>query len=302
MNKRTPQKHQKSTKHFLDTSVLRPVLLGTHAYRKYFEQQFNDERQYISDYVLMEFRRSYLRNILNFYFMLDMPSIETIGDALKGWSHKFKTSELKAVQQFVGDISDIFRLNRANPKDKSKALREIGRYVNRLEMKSRHTFKNIGRNETDCQRAKIPLSSWKESNMTEMFRLFLQEFNNGTSCRSQCTVGSFFLKRYREQVEAFLKYADTLSNPGKSENKGFMNIVRQLKEAQDEDDFSCRLCEAIGDAVIALEAPRDMRLEHTDHSFDHLCPLLKQPHHKHPSEISVLKNGVDWEGNLKEAR
>ncbi len=292
MNNLTHQDHQKPTKHFLDASVLRPVLLGTHAYRQYFEQQFNDERLYVSAYVLMEFRRSYLRNILNFYFVLDLPSIETIGDALTCWSHKFKSSELKAVLQFAGHIVNTFKFSNEEPRDKDRALREIGRYVKRLEMKSRHAFKNIGSNETGCQRANIPLASRQESDMTAMFRHFLEEFNDAGNCRSQCAVASFFLKRYKNQVEAFLEYADALPHPGKTENRGFIKIAQQLRNAQQEEDFSCRLCEAIGDAVIALETPRDMRLEHTDHSFDHLCQILKQPHHKHPSEIAIVKRDM----------
>ncbi|MEQ8957151.1 MAG: hypothetical protein RLP02_04380 [Coleofasciculus sp. C2-GNP5-27] len=44
----------------------------------------------------------------------------------------------------------------------------------------------------------------------------------------------------------------------------------------------------IGDAVIALNAPRQMQLEHTDNSFDYLCPPIEQPHNKHPSENQVL--------------
>ena len=47
----------------------------------------------------------------------------------------------------------------------------------------------------------------------------------------------------------------------------------------------------IGDAIIALDAPRDMQLEHTDHSFDHLCPPIGQPHRKHPSEQHIVKDG-----------
>jgi hypothetical protein len=221
-----------------------------------------------------------------------MPSIETIGDAVTFWSNKFKSSELKAVLQLIGHIINTCRFDNKNPKDKSKALREIGRYVKRLEMKSRQAFKNIGRNETDCQRAKISLSSRQESDMTTMFDHFLEEFNDRVSCRSKCAVDSFFLKRHREQIEAFLKYADMLPHPGKNENRGFLKIAKKLRKAQHEEDFSCRLCEAIGDAVIALEAPRDMQLEHTDHSFDHLCPLLVQPHRKHPSETAVLKGDM----------
>ena len=288
MNKDNVQ-HTQPTAHFLDTSVLRSMLLGSKAYRAYFEQQFGDEPQYVSDYVLMEFRRSYVRNILNFYFVLALPSIETIGDALTFWSHTFKTSELKAVLQFAGQIITTFELDNEHPGDKEKALREIGRYVKRLEIKLRRTFENIERNETDCQRAKILLLSRQESDMTEMFRYFLEEFNDVGNCRSRCAVASFFLKRCKKQVDAFLEYAEALPHPGKAEHKGFVKIANQLRNAQDEQDFSCRLCEAIGDAVIALETPRDMRLEHTDHAFDHFCSILTQPHQKHPSEIAIVK-------------
>ncbi len=128
--------------------------------------------------------------------------------------------------------------------------------------------------------------------MAEMFQEFLREFNDGARCRSKCAIATFFLARYHEQVKDFLKYADKLSKPEKTDNKGFSRIAGRFKETQDEKDFSCYLCEAIGDAVIALETPRNMRLEHTDHSFDHLCPIINQPHYKHPSEIAVLKNGT----------
>lgn len=290
MNKVSKTVKAKQEKYFLDTSVLRPVLLGSKTYRKYFEEQFKNGRRYVSDYVLMEFKRSYLRNVLNFYFMLDMPSIETVGDAFVCWSNKFKSSELKAILQFVGQLADTFKFNVSDPKDKQKILRQIGLYVKRVEIKSRKVFKNIGKNETDCHRAKVPFQSQSDSNMTEMFRNFLQEFNDKTACRSKCSIATFFLNRYQDQVKDFIKYADKLPNPGKTENKGFIKIISKLKETQGEKDFSCHLCEAIGDAVIVLESPRDIRLEHTDYSFDHLCPIINQPHYKHPSETSILKN------------
>lgn len=241
MNKVSKTVKAKQEKYFLDTSVLRPVLLGSKTYRKYFEEQFKNGRRYVSDYVLMEFKRSYLRNV-------------------------------------------------SDPKDKQKILRQIGLYVKRVEIKSRRVFKNIGKNETDCHRAKVPFQSQSDSNMTEMFRNFLQEFNDKTACRSKCSIATFFLNRYQDQVKDFIKYADKLPNPGKTENKGFIKIISKLKETQGEKDFSCHLCEAIGDAVIVLESPRDIRLEHTDYSFDHLCPIINQPHYKHPSETSILKN------------
>ncbi len=147
----------KKEKHFLDTSVLRPLLAGTKAYKKYFEEQFKDGRRYTSQYVLMEFKRSYIRNILNFYFVLNMPSIETAGDAITFWSNRYKSSELKAVLQLVGNIIDTHRLNTEEPRHKQKIMQVIAQYAKRLEIKSRRLFADIGKNETHCHRAKIPM-------------------------------------------------------------------------------------------------------------------------------------------------
>lgn len=109
-------------KYFLDTSAVRPVLVGSKIYKQYFKNQFKDGQMYDSQYLQMEFRRSYIRNILNFYFLLDMPHIETVGEALKIWSNKYKSSELKAIHQFIGDLLNAKQLGLD---DKKKALREI---------------------------------------------------------------------------------------------------------------------------------------------------------------------------------
>jgi hypothetical protein len=45
--------------HFLDTSVMRSLLLATQAYRQYLESQLSSEPLYISNYVQMEIKRSY---------------------------------------------------------------------------------------------------------------------------------------------------------------------------------------------------------------------------------------------------
>jgi len=274
-------------KYFLDTSVLRPILVGTDAYKKYFQTQLGKERKYVSKYVLMEFKRSYIIKILNFYFVLDMPNINTIGDAMTFWSNKFKISELKAIIQFISQIITSYELINDNPKDKQMALIEIGRYVKRLEMKLRRSFLDIGKNEAHCHRALIQFT--KNDYLTGMFRDFLLEFNDVQTCRSKCIIDKFFLIKYKNATEKFIADADKLENPNSAENKGFKNIADSLKKASKDKVFSCKMCEIIGDSVIALESPKYMRLEHTDHSFDHLCDAINQHHFKHPSETAIVK-------------
>ncbi|MDO8736787.1 MAG: hypothetical protein Q7K29_06860 [Thermoleophilia bacterium] len=279
-----------SDKHFLDTSVARSFLLGSNNYRKYFKEQFGSDRLYVSAYVLMEFKRSYLCQIINFYFLLDMPSVHTISDAIQAWSNRFKTSELKAVLQLVSQLFAMRTLDLNNIKHKEIALRAIGQYVKRLEIKTRRGFINIGKNEIQCARAKVTLKFQNQMDFTEDFRAFLYDINEIEVCRENCSVNDFILIRHKAPVESFIKHSEVLCSPKSNENNGFVNITEKLDSVlRGKAAFSCKLCEAIGDAVIALEAPRDMRLEHTDYSFDHLCPVVGQPHYRHPSERAVIK-------------
>lgn len=283
----------KYEKHFLDTSVARSFLLGSGNYRDYFKKQLGTERLYISSFVLMEFKRSYICQILNFYFLLHMPNVQTIGDAIQVWSNKFKSSELKAVLQLISQLLSLRTLDFNEIRDKQKALRAIGQYVKRVEMKARRLFINIGKNETRCTRATLALKYQDQVDFTESFRIFLYNFNETGECSVKCRVNHFFINRNKIYIESFAKHSSQLSNPKSAENKGIVNISEKLKSAmQGKLAFSCKLCEEIGDAVIALEAPRDMRLEHTDYSFDHLCPIIGQPHYRHPSESAVIKNAI----------
>ena len=109
-------------KHFLDSSVTQPMLFGSEVYREYFKKHFGDERLYISNYVQMEFLRSFVIPLLNFYFTLDLPNIRTISDALALWSNSFKTRELKAIIRLMSIIFRAHVLDFSDPKDKEKAL------------------------------------------------------------------------------------------------------------------------------------------------------------------------------------
>jgi hypothetical protein len=128
--------------HFLDTSVLRSLLLGTQVYKQYFESQFTDQPLYISNYVQMEMKRSYLINLISFYFVLRLETINNIGDAITLWSNRFKTSELKAILQLIPQLFSTHQLNFSSPQDKEKALGILGIYIKRFELLLRKKFNN----------------------------------------------------------------------------------------------------------------------------------------------------------------
>jgi len=77
--------------------------------------------------------------------------------------------------------------------------------------------------------------------------------------------------------------------------QGFQKIAKNLERifAENGDPCSCRMCGNIGDAVIALDCPRDMQLEHTDYSFDFLCPPIKQLHKLRPSDLKLNRDALE---------
>lgn len=278
-----------SEKHFLDTSVARPMLVGTSRYKAYFAEEFGEEPCYISKYVQMEFKRSYLRNMIAFYFILHLDTIPTIGDAMIFWSNRFKPSELKATHQMIGNLLNSHRFNWENPRDKQKALNVLGLYIKRLEMKLRRKFKDIGINSTRCARAKVVFKVDIE-NMADGFRKFVEDFDNVQECRESCNVDDFLINRHGKQVHSYVKDAAPL--PKNQANRGFKNIAQNLDDIFQKcpTACTCKMCEKVGDAIIALETPRDMRLEHTDNSFNHLCPPLGLNHKQHPSELKIVQS------------
>lgn len=281
-------------KHFLDSSVAQPMLLGSSVYKQYFKYQFSDDDVYISDYVQMEIKRSCIVPSIDFYFLLDMPNTESIGDALAIWSNRFSSREIKAVTRLVAQLIDTHQLSDLAPRDKSKALRRLGFLIKRIESQLRRGFLNIGVNNTRCARAKVLLVSPQtdQAPISYQFEQFLQEFNDTDGCRSKCTVDGFILTRFKAECEAFLEQAENLERPKSRENKGFVEITENLRKITETEGnaCSCRMCGRIGDAIIALELPEDMQLEHTDYSFDNLCEVMGKTHIRHPSETEVHRN------------
>lgn len=277
---------QSVQEHFLDTSVMRSLLLATQAYQQYLKSQLSNSELYISNYVRMEIKRSYIINIISFYFVLHLDGIKTIGDAIALWSNKFKGSELKAILQVIPQLFSTRQLNFSSPEDKQKALSLLAIYIKRFDLIIKTKF-NHSEDYTACARALVPLNI-DLKNPAIGLNKFVLEFEDTKICRSKCNIDQFLLIQYRSKLEQIVEIASQL--PRNTNTRGFLNIANNLKEIliSGATACDCKRCEKIGDAVIALNTPRNIQLEHTDNSFDYLCPPIQQPHQKHPSENQIL--------------
>jgi hypothetical protein len=274
--------------HFLDTSVVRSLLLATPIYQNYLSSLLSNQKLYISNYVQMEIKRSYLMNLISFYFILRLDAIRTIGEAISLWSNRFKGSELKAILQFIPQFFGDYQLRTDNTQDKEDSLFALANHIKRFEFLLRTRYKVIN-DATVCYRALVPLEV-DLNDPTPGLRAFVSEFGDVKTCRSRCQIDQFLLIQYRSEVEKIIETANNL--PRNTNTRGFLNIVKNLREilATGAAACDCKRCEKIGDVVIALNAPRNMQLEHTDISFDYLCPPINQPHYRHASENQVIMN------------
>lgn len=275
-------------KHFLDTSVARPILLGTNFYKKYFSRVLGEGPHYISPYVRMEIARSYFSNVVSFWFVLKMPTISTLGDAMLFWANKYPSGAHKALEQFLGALFDMHQFSLRRPRDKEKALRVLGVFIKRQWGQMQTIFKDISQDATRCARAQVPLKV-NLNNMAEGFSNFNKAFCDTQACRKACWVDRFLLERYGMVIKDYASSAAKLS-AGKK-NDGFKKVGEALSRIVEAGSrlCSCRMCGTIGDAIIALDAPREMQLDHTDYSFDHLCEPISQLHQCHPSEVELHK-------------
>ncbi|MGB5293829.1 MAG: hypothetical protein WBP34_02655 [Thermoanaerobaculia bacterium] len=273
-------------KHFLDTSVVRSLFSGTSAYREHLRSEIGLGRKYISNYIEMEFRRGFLVHLMEFYAWLELPTNRTYGEALRSWSHQWG-GRLKAVMQLAGDLCDVQGLDPDDPSDKGKALLAIGRMIRRYELKLKGCFRNTGSDRTQCARATVKLSA-RLASLSEDLTAFQQRFNDKESCRKACRIDDVLLDRYRTEVARYVELAAAETDPGA---KQFKKIAEHLDGLLQKGPAACTCyrCGQVGDAVIALESPRNCRLEHTDTSFDYLCSSIGQDHKRHGHERAFFK-------------
>jgi hypothetical protein len=86
-------------------------------------------------------------------------------------------------------------------------------------------------------------------------------------------------------VQGFIALAAEVKKTGTESFRAFEPRLSRLLEGR-EKNSTCDHCGAIGDAVIALQAPREMRLDHTDSSFNCLGQVTGQAHQKLDAPIT----------------
>ncbi len=265
-------------KHFLDTSVLRPILTSHPKVKKYYKQTLQGDL-YICNYVKMEFLRGIIKSAIEFYFLLAMPQYQNFSEALSIWTHKFQIREHKNIEIMIANL-----LSAKNClDDKNKSLRAISDYIRRLIGKLDYGFKNPGNDGTYCVKGQI-MWDYNPADQKIYFQKILENLKDN-ELHKKCKINHYLKYKHKSQLNDILKNG---SNTDQFENpESFKKIVKEIK-LLDEKMITCASCAKLGDLVISLLSNSDWTLEHTDYSFNFFCIILKKTHRIHPSDISIM--------------
>lgn len=266
------------TKHFLDTTVVYKLLTGTEFYREYLKKQFKEEPLFISAYIRMEFKRSFIVPLIGFYNVLNMSTIKHTNDAVRLWNDEYKKN-YQVASSYLREILGAHQLMSDNKRDKERALLVIAKIIKRLDLFLNRRFSDTGIDSTRCFRELVPLKLRRDFLTRDLIH-YVEQFNDVDTCRNKCNIHLFLLKKRKEQVKKYVELAYTLK--GDKHAKGYVKISKNLEQILDKGESicTCHRCQLIGDAVIALDTPEDMQIEHIDHSFDYLCPPINIAHNK----------------------
>jgi hypothetical protein len=283
-------------KSFLDTSVLRSLWHGPEVHRKYLAARLQPGTPYVSQYVKMEYRRGFILHGVTLHDALRMPSLETIADVRVFLSESYKSRQTTAMMSILTDLDGMHEFRSSYPRDKERARRAVVEYLKRLEWKL-EAFKDVGIDPMRCERAKVEFDIGQAATAKEVteFRIAINDIERH---RATCRIGSFVFEKNVQIVQEYLSLQQKAKGPQAS---GFKKLCVKLEKtvSKGETALTCKTCAALGDMVIALSAPRNMQLEHTDHSFDYLCPPIRQPHQKHDPMMTVVGRSIEVEEKIE---
>jgi hypothetical protein len=240
---------------YLETSVLRTLQFGHSLSRAEIQNRLNGVgRRWSSHYVLMEYKRSVVKTLIDLYFVTleeDTPS-----DAIQYFSQGFRPRETKLVLSALGKL--IEEADIAN--DKEKFLLKLRTFIaGALQFFDDHVDEYVT-NKTQCPLAKASTHDGYEQ--------FLREID----CKMQCKVQNL----WHESRAQLKKLVEGAKQPDHAKNDGFTKPLPLVAAAitNPSEPKSKLKCMTTGDFIIALQMPRKLRLLTFDKSFTSICGLL----------------------------
>lgn len=264
-------------KHFLDTTVLRALLTSEKKVKDYYTSCLTGQK-YICKYIRMEYFRGFIANCIQFYFLLTMPSVGTLAEAISIWSNKFGSRKPKNILTMISNL-----LNQGGIKNsKQRMEKRLADYIRRLISKTYSNFSSIGNDATHCIKGRIKMA-FNPKDIDTSFHGFLDAVSD-KEAHLKCKVEKFLKQTHVSELSKLVEKKDIKLEAKKD---GFNKLVERIPTIQ-ETKITCAYCSKLGDLIIALIYSKEWQLEHTDYSFDYICEILKKRHFRHSNDTKLL--------------
>ena len=267
----------KKTKYLIETSAI-PVALGesTPRHCEHFNASVADGALFVSIYVRMEFIRRWIRDYIKLAALID--HFRNMADALDYVNQEFGIRRVKALNHLV-----------------SVVLRQEGEVLNTRAMA--------------VEVARIAVAKLRQFD-----RDFVSRIPNTCGCRIGGKKLQVDFNVLFEDLRAFLRSMEVvhdcpvndflkLGKPGAAQR-----LLQHEKACKTDagaalskyhaaaSHVTCKECQRIGDAVIALEQPNYCCLAHIDRAFNDLCEATGRQHKLILSQRAVEKDDAKAKG------
>ena len=256
---------------FLETSIPRKLLFGHSLVKEEIKKYLRGVRSWSSFYVLMEYKRSVVKTLIDLYFVTleeDTPS-----DALNYFAEGFRQRETKIILSAIAEF--LKEPDIAN--DKEKFLIKLETWIHSALVYFDTLIYEYVDNMTQCPLAKASINA--------SFQNFLEEIN----CKTECTV-----ERLWKSSKGHLKKLVKEAKEHNDKNEGFTKPLPLIESAISNPNTpkTKTKCMQAGDFVIALEMPRHLRMLTFDKAFERICGILGKEVLVLPSLVALKKMRV----------
>lgn len=235
---------------FLETTIQIERIFGRK--KEEIVKFLSDKEALSSNYVLMEFKRTMLKDCISLYsFLKEEKGLE---------GTLMRLSELRVYEHRTAvRISKILsRLSDSNTLEYEKVLTKLEDLIE-SELLEEFFYRVNLIDETKCGLAN------EEVHKNETYSLNL-------SCKREekkCEIEAFVLKN----EESFRKLLNELQT--NEEFEGVCNVIKEI--LKDSKKVRGRKnCWKLGDCIISLEAPKDYKIFTTDHHYKQICNSLEK--------------------------
>ncbi len=250
---------QQKSKLFLDTSVIVHRATRSKRFVESQVEEWNKSDIYTSYYVLYEFITGIIQTGIEYYLFVKL--YDNVAEAKVAWSDNFKIRTLKNT-----DLVEAVMLTLDNSvlkNTKEDYLNGIEGTIIFLWTTLKTDFKGFVGQFGNHEIFDVDLSSSED---------FLKL--SAVLKRSKFIDLSDFWENHKEELKIINEHFEKIPR-GLGSLKGFFENLKKI-EADKKEAGKQTVARFSGDALIAVEASKNMKILAFDNSFGHLCPALKK--------------------------